>query len=50
MKLSEGENIVDAAKFASYASALKITRKGAAVAIPTLKEVEEFIALRNATK
>ncbi len=50
VKLSEGENIVDAAKFASYASALKITRKGAAVAIPTLKEVEEFIALRNATK
>ena len=47
VKLSEGENIIDAAKFATYASALKITRKGAAVAIPALKEVNDFIAART---
>ena len=41
--LSEGRDLVSAARFATYASALKVTRKGAAVAIPTRAEVETFI-------
>lgn len=43
VKLSSGEDIVSAARFASYASGLKVTRSGASVAIPALCEVEEFI-------
>ncbi|MDE6399029.1 MAG: ribokinase [Clostridiales bacterium] len=44
VKLAAGDDLIAAAKFATAASALKITRKGAAVAIPTLQEVEEYIA------
>lgn len=47
VKLAAGENIISAARFATYASALKIKRRGAAAAIPTLKEVEEAIANGN---
>ena len=46
VRLSQGENLIDAARFAAAASALKVTRKGAAAAIPTLEEVRRFIESR----
>lgn len=39
--------IVSAARFATAASALKVTRRGAAAAIPALSEVEEFIKAKK---
>lgn len=45
--LGRGENIAEAARFASYASALKVTRVGAAAAIPTIAEIEEFRGRRT---
>lgn len=45
--LDRGEDIVSAARYATAASALKVTRRGAAVAIPTRKEVEDYIAQRK---
>ena len=41
--LDAGKDIVSACRFASYASALTVTREGAAVSIPTGAEVEAFI-------
>lgn len=43
VRLSQGETLTDAARFATYASGLKVTRRGATVAIPTLDEVQAFI-------
>ena len=43
LKLAEGKSIVEAGKFASYASSITITREGAAQSIPTLEEVEKAI-------
>lgn len=43
MKMAAGEDMISAAKFASAASALKVTRIGASNAIPTVDEVNEFI-------
>lgn len=40
-KLQQGIPLVTAAKFAAIASSITIGRKGAAISIPTLKEVEE---------
>ena len=44
LKLSAGESIENAGKFASVASSITITREGAAKSIPTLEEVEKTIA------
>lgn len=40
LKLADGVDIVEACRFATAASAITIQRKGAAVSIPTLAEVE----------
>ena len=42
-KYVQGDSIEDAIKFASAASAIAITRKGAIRSIPTLDEVEDFL-------
>jgi ribokinase len=42
--LSEGKDLFQAARFASVVSALKVTRFGAQVGIPTLAEVKSFIS------
>ena len=42
-KYVEGESISEAIRFASAASAITITRKGAIKAIPTIEEVEDFL-------
>ncbi|MCD7745180.1 MAG: ribokinase [Lachnospiraceae bacterium] len=44
-KLLEGKNLKEAAEFANYVSAIVVTRPGAQSSIPTLEEVEEYIAL-----
>lgn len=41
--LSKGEDIIESIRFATYISALVVTKKGAQSSIPSLKEVEEFI-------
>ena len=46
--LEEGEDIVSACAFASYASALTVTREGAAQSIPTRAQVKEFIKSQEA--
>jgi ribokinase len=43
LKLSEGKTLKEAAEFAAVASSITITREGAAVSIPSLKEVQEVI-------
>lgn len=43
-KLAVGESIEKALEFSNAASALTVTRKGAQQAIPTLNEVNDFIA------
>lgn len=43
LKFASGASASDAARFASVASSITITRKGAAGSIPTLKEVQEVI-------
>jgi ribokinase len=45
--LSEGKDLFGAARFASVVSALKVTRLGPQVGIPTIEEVEAFIKHRN---
>ncbi|CAH0120235.1 Ribokinase [Paenibacillus sp. CECT 9249] len=45
--LSEGKNLFQAARFASVVSALKVTRLGPQIGIPTIEEVEKFIDERN---
>ena len=42
-KYTEGSSIDEAIRFASAASALAVTRKGAIMSIPTYDEVEEFL-------
>jgi len=46
--LGEGRSLVEAARFASAAAALSVTRQGAQPSLPTRAEVEEFIRTRNA--
>ena len=43
LKLCEGLPIEQAARFASVASSITITREGAAKSIPSLAEVEKII-------
>lgn len=43
LKISEGKGLKEAAEFAAVASSITITREGAAVSIPSLKEVQEVI-------
>lgn len=43
LKLAEGETVEKAAAFASCASAITVTRKGAQSSIPSMKEVEDYI-------
>ncbi len=45
--LEEGQDVVSACRFASYASALTVTREGAAQSIPTRAEVEAFMQERK---
>jgi ribokinase len=40
-KLSQGESIIDAAKYAIIAASIAVTRKGAQDSMPYLKEIEE---------
>jgi ribokinase len=42
--LTGGQSAADALKFAVYASALKVTKFGAQSGLPTLAEVEAFLA------
>lgn len=42
ISLSRGCNLVDAVRFATKYAALKVTRKGTAISMPTRKEVDEF--------
>ncbi len=44
VKLLEGKTPKEAAEFANYVSAIVVSRPGAQTSIPTLKEVEEYIA------
>ncbi|MCD7817906.1 MAG: ribokinase [Lachnospiraceae bacterium] len=43
-KLMEGKNLKEAAEFANYVSAIVVTRPGAQSSIPTMEEVEDYIA------
>lgn len=45
--LGEGRSLVEAARFASAAAALSVTRQGAQPSLPTRAEVEAFILTRN---
>jgi len=45
--LDLGQNIEDAMTWAASAAALKVTRSGAATAIPTAADVAEFSSLRK---
>ena len=44
VKLDNGCNLISAAEFATVASAIKVTRKGATTAIPTIDEVEKAVS------
>lgn len=44
LKLLEGKSLREAAEFANCVSAIVVTRKGAQSSIPTLEEVEQYIA------
>ena len=44
--LLEGRDPFDAARFASAAAALSVTRRGAQASLPSRKEVDEFLARR----
>jgi ribokinase len=46
--LGEGRSLVEAARFASAAAALSVTRQGAQPSLPTRAEVVEFIRTRTA--
>ena len=46
-KIVEGASLVDSLKYASCASALAVSKRGAQKSIPTKKEVEEFIKKEN---
>ncbi len=41
--LSEGEPLASAVKFANYAGALTVTKEEVVAALPTRKELDEFI-------
>lgn len=43
VRLSQGDDVVSAAQFATVAAALKITRRGATNAIPSAREVQDAI-------
>lgn len=43
VRLGKGDDLISAAEFATYASAIKVTRKGATAAIPTIEEVYKAI-------
>lgn len=43
LKLEAGEDLVTAAEFATFASAITVTRRGATAAIPTIEEVREAV-------
>jgi ribokinase len=45
--LCEGRSLQDAAKFASAAAALSVTREGAQPSLPRRSEVEQFLCERN---
>lgn len=45
--LSEGQDLVSAVKFASIVGALKVTKVGAQMGIPTLKEINDFCTERK---
>lgn len=40
--LLDGNSLVDAAKYASFVSALKVTKSGAQIGMPSLKEIIDF--------
>ncbi len=50
IKYAEGIPVEDALMFASAASAITVTRKGAIKSIPTLEEVEEFLQRNRVQK
>jgi len=45
--LSKGYSLTDALRFAVAASAISVTRKGAAVSSPTIEEIEKFLEETN---
>ena len=45
--LSEGRSLLDAVRWANYASALAVTRLGAQASVPTRAEVDSFFAERE---
>lgn len=45
--LIQGQNLVESMKYASIASALAVTKKGAQISIPNKKDVESFNKRRN---
>jgi ribokinase len=48
--LGEGQGLLDAARFANAAAALVVTRKGTWQAMPTRKQVEDFLYEHESTK
>lgn len=46
--LSEGKSLMDAARFASAAAAISVTRLGAQTSAPTRKEIDRLLAARRA--
>lgn len=46
--LSEGKSLLDAARFASAAAAISVTRLGAQTSAPTRKEIDRLLAARRA--
>ena len=45
--LAEGRSLLEAARFASAAAAISVTRMGAQTSAPTRKEIEQLLATRN---
>jgi ribokinase len=45
--LAEGRSLIEAARFASAAAAISVTRPGAQTSVPTRREIEQLLASRN---
>ena len=50
VKNIQGDNLDEAIEFATKVSAITVTRKGAQISIPTIKEVENFKGEKNEKK
>jgi ribokinase len=49
LALAEGKPLLEAARFASAAAAISVTRMGAQTSAPTRAEIERLLAVRNSS-